>query len=103
MKSGIYAIYDRVAEECGPVWAAKSDAVAVRNCRNVLKDSRADEFMLYCLGSFDSEAIVVVGLEKARQVVLSNDPESTAGTAVQSQGIVRQAGTSRPGKEVAHG
>lgn len=70
MTMRIYALYDRVAEECGPVWAAKSDAVAVRNARNSLKEARLDEWFLYCLGSFDPEKVELVAI-KAAQVPLS--------------------------------
>lgn len=70
MKMGVYAIYDRVAEECGPVWTSKNDAVAVRNANIQLKEVRADDFWLYKLGEFDSEEIRIDGFEKGKQVPL---------------------------------
>lgn len=69
MKMGIYALYDRVAEECGPVWTAKNDAVAIRNAMISLKEVRADEHLLYYLGSFDNEAISIE-CEGSRRVVM---------------------------------
>ena len=66
MKMGIYALYDRVAEECGPVWTAKNDAVAIRNAKISLKEVRADEHWLYRLGEFDNEAICVVAYSAVR-------------------------------------
>ena len=69
MTMRLYALYDRVAEECGPVWTAKSDAVAVRNARNGLKEARLDEWFLYCLGSFDPEKVELHAI-KATQVPL---------------------------------
>jgi len=83
MKQGIYAIYDRIAEESGPVWAARNDAVAVRNAQYQLRNARADEYRLYCLGSYDSEAVAIKALDVTREVVLSQVVEITAGTAVQ--------------------
>jgi len=82
MKQGIYAIYDRIAEESGPVWAARNDAVAVRNAQYQLRNARADEYRLYCLGSYDSEAVAIKALDVTREVVLSLVVDLPAGTAV---------------------
>lgn len=76
MKMGIYAIYDSVAEECGPIWTAKNDAVAVRNCRNSLKEVRLEEYKLYALGELDSEKVLIFAYPKAREVII---PPEVAG------------------------
>ncbi len=94
MQLSVYVIYDRVAEECGPVWAAKSDAVAIRNSRIQLKEVRVDEYRLYCLGSMDTEKVELKALEKAREIVLPDYVELTAGTAV----AARVAGARSTGK-----
>lgn len=96
MKQGIYSIYDRVAEDSGPVWPAKNDAVAIRNARIMLKEVRADEFRLYCVGSWDSEAVALEPCEK-REVVLPEVVEPTAGTAV--HGVRMSRGGDRENRE----
>ncbi len=82
MTLSVYVLFDRVAEECGPVWAAKNDAVAIRNARIQLKEVRADEYRLYCLGSLDTERVELKAVDKAREIVLPEYVEPTAGTAV---------------------
>lgn len=52
-----------MAEEFGPPFAAKNDAVAVRGFRQGIKDARPDEFRLYRIGSFDQTTGVVQGIE----------------------------------------
>ena len=50
-KRYLYVIYDSVAEEAGPVFDAKSDAVAVRACRQALGQvSSVSEYQLVCIG-----------------------------------------------------
>lgn len=52
----LYVVYDRLAEESGPVFEAKSDAVAVRAFNNMMAKSDAGtvgEFALFCMGSID--------------------------------------------------
>ena len=54
MKYGLYTIYDKVAQEIGPLFEAKSDAVASRSARNILSEVRAvDDFKLLRVGYSD--------------------------------------------------
>ena len=47
----IYTIYDKVAEECGPLFQAKSDAVACRACRTSLSNVHdVDDYKLLRVG-----------------------------------------------------
>ena len=47
----LYVIYDTVAEEAGPIFDAKSDAVAVRACRQTLGQvSTISDYQLICVG-----------------------------------------------------
>lgn len=56
MKSGIYTIYDEAADEYGPVFTAKNDAVAQRQFNQLMKTVEYPaEFELYKVGDFDSE------------------------------------------------
>ena len=51
----IYTIYDKVAEECGPLFQAKSDAVACRACRNSLSNVHdVDDYKLLRVGYVDN-------------------------------------------------
>jgi hypothetical protein len=73
VKLNVYCIFDRVAEEGGPVWTAKTDAVAVRNARITLKDVRADEYRMYCLGVYDTDSVCLIALKESREVVIPQD------------------------------
>jgi hypothetical protein len=48
----LYSIFDKVAEEFGPLFEAKNDGVALRNYFQLVKNSAidGDEFVLYKLG-----------------------------------------------------
>jgi hypothetical protein len=54
---------DVTAEEYGPVFQAKNDAVAMRNVLRMVKENRLDlnDFLLYRFGSFDSDKGVLQG------------------------------------------
>lgn len=53
----VYSIRDKVARECGPLFVAKNDGVALRQFRNLLKTDgvRPDDFELLLLGMFDTD------------------------------------------------
>jgi len=70
MKIRLYAIMDRIAEEAGPIYQAKSDAVAIRNFRMALKEANPDEFRLYYVGDYDTEKVKVFGLEGRPEEIL---------------------------------
>lgn len=66
---GLYTVFDRVANEAGPIFAAKNDAVAVRAARNLMdQDSivREEEYQLYKVGNYYPEEVRVEGMEKMR-------------------------------------
>lgn len=54
-EQNLYTIFDRVAEESGPVFEAKNDAVALRKFRDFMKSNPIDprEFRLVALGRID--------------------------------------------------
>lgn len=59
MKVNIYTIYDTVAKECGPIFQAKNDEVAVRAFHGLIGDTpnvKATDYEIYCLGEFDTES-----------------------------------------------
>ena len=58
MKVNIYTIYDKMAEECGPIFQAKNDKVACRACDSMICEAcgtSVSDFQLWCLGAFDNE------------------------------------------------
>ncbi len=58
MKVNIYTIYDKVAEECGPVFQAKNDNVACRMVKSLFDENPSilgGEYEVYSLGLFDTE------------------------------------------------
>ncbi len=57
MVYNIYSIYDSVAEEYGPIFNAKSDAVAKRAVSGILNSGeiRSNDYDLYCLGTYNTD------------------------------------------------
>lgn len=67
----LYAIKDIVAKEFGPVFQAKNDQVAVRQVNNTFKTmspGEAEEFHLYRLGEFDTEAGLLMRLDAPEKI-----------------------------------
>lgn len=53
---GLYSIYDKIAQESGPVFQAKNDDVAVRAACSLLRSvDSCEDFVLYRVGRFDAE------------------------------------------------
>lgn len=70
----LYVILDRVAQESGPVFEAKNDAVAARQARNLVEQARganALEFQLLRLGSIDHETNAITTLPAPMDVTFS--------------------------------
>lgn len=75
MKVNIYTIYDILAKECGPIFQAKNDDVAVRAFYSLLSDTpntMANEYEIYCLGEFDTEARSFVPVDDYGRLVVSD-------------------------------
>lgn len=66
MKLGIYVIFDKVAEQAGPLFQAKNDGVAMRMV-SVMKAQKQivndDDYSLLFLGKYDDELCEVEGKE----------------------------------------
>ena len=61
MRSQAYVIYDKEAEECGPIVLAKNDKVAIRKFHDSLKkldNCTIDEFKLVRIGELDHDQII---------------------------------------------
>jgi hypothetical protein len=57
MKTRLYSICDEVADECGPLFQAKNDAVAFRNFQSFIVSNKLQEedYMLRFVAVFDTE------------------------------------------------
>lgn len=52
----LYSIYDKDAQEYGPLFNAKNDVVASRYVQEMLKEvNHVDSYALYCMGEYDTE------------------------------------------------
>lgn len=52
----LYSIFDKDAEEFGPLFNAKNDVVASRYVGEMIKEVKNfDSYALYCMGEFDTE------------------------------------------------
>lgn len=60
MITKIYVIYDRVAQEAGPLVCLKNDDLAKRMYAQSLVDQRSTDFDLYLLGEYDTERMKIV-------------------------------------------
>ena len=76
MNTELFTIYDKVAQEAGPIFQAKNLYVAMRYVKDMIKDNNINltEYDLVRLGSFDSESMSISVLSKADAVELSNVP-----------------------------
>lgn len=66
----LYSIYDKVADEFGPIFEAKNDMVASRAYVGIVKPEMAHDFELYAVGERVTGDIsfVLVPYEPHRQV-----------------------------------
>ncbi len=69
MKNIMYVVFDRVAEEAGPIFTAKNDEVAQRQFGNMLSSEKVttfQDFVLFKIGIYDSETMEVEPLPKSK-------------------------------------
>lgn len=59
MKQKLYVIFDKVAQEAGPIQCAKNDGIARRMFRSAIKDAPFPmDFKIMCVGEYDSETVM---------------------------------------------
>ena len=65
-KTGLYVIYDVVAQESGTILELKNDQVAQRIVQNMLRENKlsARDFRLYLLGRYNNETMQLFINEK---------------------------------------
>lgn len=80
----LYTIFDRVAQESGPSFEAKTDGVARRKYDLQLASSPyREDFELLCIGEIDHESNVLQGLVPyVVQVPAASDEEAGTDAAV---------------------
>lgn len=76
MVYGMYTVYDRAAEQAGPIFTAATDAVAARQYRHILDQVPAydrDEYRLYKVGEWDDKTCKVVSMDEAVQIYTASE------------------------------
>lgn len=75
METRLYVIRDRVAEDSGPIFQAVNDGVAIRSYRAFMAQSpvEKDEYMLLCVGTFDSSITKLNAFDIPIQVVVPDE------------------------------
>lgn len=66
----VYSVYDRVALECGPLFLAVNDGVAVRNYKTLSMD-HPEEYALVCLATFNKRTMIIIPETTPRYVEVS--------------------------------
>lgn len=76
MITNLYCIRDVAAEDSGPIFHAKNNAVAVRNYQQMMKDTPySGDYKLLLLGSYDSDRTLIVLLSLPEEVNLTISSE----------------------------
>lgn len=73
----LYCVYDALAEEYGPPFPAKNDAVAWRKAKNMLQGydlEKSPELSLFQIGTYDVSTGFIKPLEKPRNVIPTATP-----------------------------
>ena len=81
----LYTIYDSVAKECGPVFQAKNDGVALRCFMSLIKDTpniNPTDYDVYCLGEFDTDSRSFVPVDNYGRLVIENLEEDSCALEV---------------------
>lgn len=55
MKPKLYSLFDRIAEQYGPIFQAVNNATAIRSVQN-MKIRSYEDFQLYLVGEWDMES-----------------------------------------------
>jgi len=65
MTEQLYAIYDKLAEEYGPLFDAQNEAVAQRKYLTSLKkhDLKEEEYVLTFIGTYDTDKGLIIAKE----------------------------------------
>lgn len=75
MKAVIYTVFDKVADEYGPLFEAKNDKVALRQFKQLIATvvvENRDDYVLYSCGTFDHDSGTMV-LSDLNSIAYSGD------------------------------
>lgn len=74
----LYTVYDRIAEESGPVFEAKNDGVAMRMFLTIKSktDNLQDDYKLLRLGSIDHQTSMITVSQVPIEVVQMTEVEA---------------------------
>lgn len=81
MITQLYVIYDRIAQECGPIFEAKNDGVAFRMYRDLIQSKEKDpnftqeEYICYRISSFDRETMVLTPEREPTLLMIGTEVE----------------------------
>lgn len=76
MINQIYTIYDRVAEEIGPIVEAKNNSVAIRQWHNIMKNNdNKNQYDLLNIGQINTVTIELEVYEKPIQLDTGDNNE----------------------------
>ncbi|QCS36896.1 nonstructural protein [Tortoise microvirus 21] len=79
MKNNVYAIYDRVAEESGPLFEAKNDLMAWRMVLGAKLNIAFSEIKLLKLGTYSHDPVYLTSFSEPIEVVKTDvNVEETA-------------------------
>lgn len=61
MEINIYCIYDKVAEESGPLFTAVNDGIAIRQFRNIpIPPSLKNDYQLCRIGTYNTKDMSII-------------------------------------------
>lgn len=71
-KSMLYVVFDKVAQESGPIFEAKNDGVAIRQFTQLMEKNPIDrqEFALLCLGEIDHGTNEIMPTVPPREILV---------------------------------
>jgi hypothetical protein len=69
IKMGLYTVYDRVAEQSGPLFESLNDGVAMRSFKMIVVEKDASEYKLLCVGEVEREPLKITIYEEVKEVV----------------------------------
>jgi len=81
MKLGIYTIYDKAAEQAGPLTSLKTDMVSIRYINGLIKSNGLNplDYELLKLGEFDDESLNIIPFTEPEYIDYQYPGDKTAG------------------------
>lgn len=75
----LYCIYDKVAQEGGPLFEAKNDTVALRIVSGISLPSPREDYKVFCVGEYSHDPVKLTALKEITEVLdVSKEVEDDA-------------------------